>query len=124
MVVEDNATNRKVIEALVKKLGYAVTLFEDGQQALAAVEKGNTPALILMDVQMPVMDGITATRLIREREAHLSQARLPIIALTADAFEEDRQRCADAGMDDFLTKPINIDLLKTTLKRWLTKGRQ
>ena len=77
-----------------------------------------------MDVQMPVMDGITATRLIREREAHLSQARLPIIALTADAFEEDRQRCADAGMDDFLTKPINIDLLKTTLKRWLTKGRQ
>lgn len=116
MVVEDNATNRKVITALVKKLGHQITLFGDGAQAVEAIRNGLRPSLILMDVQMPVMDGLTATRLIREYEAATHLRRHPVIALTAGAFEEDHQRCQEAGMDHFLTKPININLLRATLK--------
>jgi signal transduction histidine kinase/ActR/RegA family two-component response regulator len=122
MVVEDNATNQRVIEVLVRKLGYSVVVYEDGRQAIQALEQGYLPSLILMDVQMPVMDGLTATRQIRAREAKLMTAQIPIIALTAGAFEDDHQRCTDAGMNDFLTKPIDFGLLQSTLKKWLAKG--
>jgi CheY-like chemotaxis protein len=72
-----------------------------------------------MDVQMPVMDGVQATQQIRLWEKDADLPRLPIIALTAGAFAEDRERCLAAGMDDFLTKPINLEALKSTLARWL-----
>jgi PAS domain S-box-containing protein len=119
MVVEDNLTNRQVIEVMLRKLGYRVSLYEDGKQAVSAAEQGRLPALILMDIHMPVMDGLTATQLIRERERNLSIARIPIVALTADAFEKDRQLCMEIGMDDFLTKPVSIELLQKTLKKWI-----
>lgn len=74
---------------------------------------------ILMDVHMPVMDGYTATEQIRLGEINNHRPRLPIIALTADAYEEDRQLCLTAGMDDFLTKPVEINVLESTLSKWL-----
>jgi CheY-like chemotaxis protein len=72
-----------------------------------------------MDCQMPVLDGFAATRAIREREQSQGLPRLPVIALTAGAFDEDRERCLAAGMDDFLTKPVDFDQLAATLRNWL-----
>ncbi|CAK0779570.1 two-component system, NarL family, sensor histidine kinase EvgS [Gammaproteobacteria bacterium] len=118
-VVEDNAINRKVIEAMLKQFGVMVELTSDGQQALDAIRGGDPADLILMDVHMPVMDGYAATQQIRQWETETGKPRRPIIALTADAFEEDRQRCLASGMDDFLSKPILFDPLKRMLNRWL-----
>ena len=78
--------------------------------------------LILMDLHMPVLDGYAATEKIRQWEASNNQPRRTVIALTADAFEEDRQHCLAVGMDDFLTKPISIEALKSALLKWLTKS--
>jgi len=119
LVVEDNLVNQMVIQTLLAKLGLNTHLAEDGQQALDAIAQGSQPDLILMDLHMPVMDGYAATQGIRRWEADHSRARCPIIALTADAFEEDRQRCLGIGMDDFLTKPISLDALKAALGQWL-----
>jgi len=124
LVVEDNLTNRVVVSALLKKLGLQAECVENGQEAVAAITQGPHPALVLMDVQMPVMDGLTATRMIRQWEAETGQIRLPIIALTASAFEEDHQHCIDAGMDDFLTKPLNMNDLTSALTKWLDKPAQ
>jgi len=119
LVVEDNAVNRMVIEGLLTQLGLAVTLANDGQQALDHVCEGHRPDAILMDVQMPVMDGYAATSALRHWETAHGLPRTPIIALTADAFEEDRQRCLASGMDDFLPKPIAITALGAALQKWL-----
>jgi PAS domain S-box-containing protein len=119
LVVEDNPTNRKVIQALLEKLGLSYSLAEDGQKGVDAIAEGMPADLILMDVQMPVMDGYTAAATIRQWETEHGRPRRPIIALTADAFEEDRQRCLAAGMDDFLAKPIALDKLAATLGQWL-----
>ncbi|WP_412481269.1 ATP-binding protein [Azonexus sp. IMCC34839] len=123
MVVEDNPTNRKVIEALLHKMGYQVLLSINGAEAVTVLESASErPALILMDVQMPVMDGIEATKQIRQQENDRGLPQLPIIALTAGAFDEDRQHCLAAGMDDFLTKPIQAEELSAALKRWIESG--
>ena len=122
LVVEDNQLNCMVIEALLCELGVTVTLVNDGQQAVDAIvygEADHRPDVILMDLHMPVMDGYTATQRIRHWEVDHKRSRLPIIALTADAFEEDRQHCLAVGMDGFLTKPVAIDALKLALSRWL-----
>ncbi|MBK9439809.1 MAG: response regulator [Comamonadaceae bacterium] len=133
LVVEDNLVNRMVIESLLSKLGVQVTLVTDGQQAVHVITQHDQPDqpdqgsqsqrfdLILMDLQLPVLDGYAATAQIRQWETQQQQARLPIIALTADAFEENRDQCLAAGMDDFLTKPISLPALQTTLERWLTR---
>ena len=94
----------------------------DGQQALDAltVDQPVIPFdLVLMDLQMPVLDGCSATRQLRAWEAQTGRTRLPVVALTAGAFEDDRQQCLDAGMDAVQTKPIAMDQLQTTLARWL-----
>ena len=119
LVVEDNATNRKVVEALLKKQGLEPVCAENGQEAVDALHDGLRPSLILMDVQMPVMDGITATRHIRAWEMESGLPHLPIAALTANAFEEDSKRCFEAGMDDFLAKPINAEALKVVIDKWV-----
>jgi signal transduction histidine kinase/DNA-binding response OmpR family regulator len=119
LVVEDNPVNGMVIEALLSKLGVRVTLVTDGQQAVDAITGGARPDVILMDLSMPVMDGYTATQNIRQWEADNGRPRLSIIALTADAYEEDRLRCLAVGMDDFLTKPIALEALKAALRQWL-----
>jgi CheY-like chemotaxis protein len=124
LVVEDNAVNCMVIEAMLTQLGLTVSLAGDGQQCLDVLLPGTLqPDLILMDVQMPVMGGIVATERIRAWEAAGQRRRLPIVALTAGAFEEDRQRCLNAGMDDFLTKPIAIHALPGLLSKWLVRAQ-
>ena len=120
LVVEDNPVNCTVISTMLSKFGVTQSVVTDGQQAVQFVKDGNHPDLILMDLHMPVMDGYTATREIRQWESDRGRNHLPIVALTADAFEEDRQRCLAAGMDDFLAKPIAISALKTSLDHWLT----
>ena len=119
LVAEDNAINRVVVQAMLEQLGYASEVTENGQQALERVMRGPAPALVLMDCQMPVMDGLRATEAIRAWEASRGQARLPIVALTAGAFEDDRKRCQEVGMDDFLAKPLDILDLQRMLERWL-----
>jgi hypothetical protein len=129
LVAEDNLVNCMVIEALLGQLGLRVTLVHDGQQAVDAMVKAASevnadgqarPDLILMDVNMPVMDGYVATEKIRQWEAANQRPRTPIIALTANAFAEDQQHCLAVGMNDFLTKPIALAALKLSLTNWLT----
>jgi signal transduction histidine kinase/FixJ family two-component response regulator len=118
LVVEDNPTNRKVIEALLSKQGVQVICAEDGQVALDILQAGHDFEAVLMDCQMPVMDGLAATIALRKMESDQGRAHLPVIALTAGAFDEDRKACLDAGMDDYLSKPVNVDDLVATLKKW------
>ena len=120
LVVEDNDVNRKVIGSLLTRLGLSLTLAQDGQQALDLISSGDRPDLIMMDLNMPVMDGYTATERMREWEIKHQQPHLPIIALTGDAYREDRQRCLKVGMNDFLTKPVMLDALISALVRWLS----
>lgn len=113
LVVEDNPVNQKIALSLLARLGITADLAEDGRQAIDRVAASDYD-IILMDMQMPVLDGIDATREIRA----LSIPRQPwIIALTANAFETDRDRCIQAGMDDFLSKPFRIDVLRERLSR-------
>lgn len=119
LVVEDNLTNQKVIQTLLKKLGLSCQIADDGLAGVQAIERDPTIDLILMDVQMPVMDGYEATRAIRARESETRSRHLSIIAMTANAYDEDRQRCLDSGMDDFLAKPVSFDKLTLALQRWL-----
>jgi len=114
LVVEDNPVNRKVVVTMLKKLGCPADVAGDGREALAALDQGSY-RLVLMDCQMPEMDGFEATRQIRSRGG---ARRIPIIALTANAMEGDRDRCLAAGMDDYLAKPIQMEALKAALERW------
>ena len=118
LVAEDNLVNRKVIEGLLKKHGVRVEMAENGLEAVNRIIDGGRPSLLLMDCQMPVMDGFRATENIRAWELQNGMPRLPIIALTAGAFEEDRDKCAAAGMDDFLAKPLRLPDLVGMLKKW------
>jgi signal transduction histidine kinase/CheY-like chemotaxis protein len=116
LVAEDNPVNQLVIQAMLEELGMTVSVVEDGAQAVAALS-AQPVDLVLMDCQMPVMDGYEATRTIRASMPE--RAQVPIIALTANAFAEDRQRCIDAGMDDYLAKPVAATSLAAMLVRHL-----
>jgi CheY-like chemotaxis protein len=118
LLVEDNPVNREVAVAMLENLGCGIDTAEDGRLAVEAMAAGAYDA-VLMDCQMPTMDGLTATGEIRERERMSGAARVPIIALTANAMEGDRERCLAAGMDDFLSKPFTQQQLATLLRRWL-----
>ena len=117
LLVEDNPINREVAAGLLELLGYHVDSAEDGRQA-CTLTATHPYSVILMDCQMPVMDGFTATATIRERERQQQAARIPIIALTANAMEGDRERCLAAGMDDYLTKPFSHQALSEMLAHW------
>lgn len=119
LVVDDNAVNRKVAQALLGKLGLAASTAENGHEAVQRLTAGEPCDLVLLDVQMPVMDGLEATRRIRAWEQATGRSRLPIVALTAGAFVEDSVRCREAGMDDFLAKPLVRAQLADVLQRWL-----
>ena len=112
LVAEDNEVNRLVIEAMLRDLDCEVELVHDGAQALAALERYR-PDLVLMDCQMPVVDGFEATRRLRA-----GGHDVPVIAVTANALEGDRERCLAAGMDDYLTKPLDRERLAATLELW------
>src|SRR5574343_494372 len=113
---------QKAANGLLERRGYRVTVAEDGAQALALLTPPEVPfTLILMDMQMPVMDGLEATRRIREFEAAQGRRRQPIIAMTANAMEGDREACVEAGMDDYVSKPIKADALYERISEWLPK---
>jgi two-component system, sensor histidine kinase and response regulator len=115
LVAEDNAVNREVALELLAALGVPADLAENGRQALD-MAAAHPYDLVLMDMQMPVMDGLQATREIRRLPAH---ARTPIVAMTANAFAEDREACLQAGMDDHIAKPVEVAELQRVLDRWL-----
>jgi two-component system sensor histidine kinase/response regulator len=137
LVVEDNLVNQKLAVRMVEKLGYQPDVVDNGQEALTALKESDYAA-ILMDCQMPIMDGFETTKNIREREAlaasggpqaeagpqlgieSSSLPHMPIIAVTANAMQGDRERCLAAGMDDYLSKPIKLDELRAALARWIT----
>ena len=119
LLVEDTLINQRVMQALLKPFCESVTLAVNGLAAVAAVEAGTAFDLVLMDCQMPEMDGYEATRLIRIREQRLGLPRVPIIALTAHALQGSRETCLAAGMDDYLSKPIReFDLVNLLAKRF------
>jgi two-component system, sensor histidine kinase and response regulator len=118
LLVEDNPVNREVAVGMLESLGCVAHTAENGWLALEAMNNDGYDA-VLMDCQMPVMDGLTATAELRRREQNSGGARVPIIALTANTMEGDRERCLAAGMDDFLSKPFSQQQLAALLKRWL-----
>jgi len=119
LLVEDNVVNQRVAIALLQKAGFRAEVANNGQEAVTALETMPFD-MVLMDCQMPVMDGFEATRQIRAREAK-EGGHIPIIAMTANAQKGDRERCLDSGMDDYLTKPVNVINLHRTLDHWTTK---
>ena len=120
LVAEDVALNREVLQDMLDEAHLTVDMAENGKVAVRMA--GEQPYdLVLMDMQMPVMDGITATKAIRALPGY---AGTPIIALTANAFNDDRERCLAAGMDDFISKPVRPALLQVVLAKWLEKGSQ
>jgi signal transduction histidine kinase/CheY-like chemotaxis protein len=118
LVVEDNEINRKFAEALLRKLGCGFESAGNGREALEAISHGAYD-VVLMDCMMPEMDGYEATRQLRAREARAGVRRLPVIALTASASSGDVDRCREAGMDDYLSKPYTVDALRTRISRWV-----
>lgn len=120
LVVEDNAFNQQVASELLEMAGAEVVLASDGGEAVRLLRQQAFDC-VLMDVQMPVMDGLQATRIIR---ADPALADTLIIAMTANAWSEDRERCLEAGMDDFLSKPVRPEQLRAVISQWLAQGRQ
>jgi two-component system, sensor histidine kinase and response regulator len=116
LLVEDHAINQKLAVTLLERWGHRVTVADNGQLALDAMQHRQFD-VVLMDMMMPVMDGLVATRRIRASE---TGQRIPIIAMTANAMESDRERCLEAGMDDYLSKPIKASELQALLQRYAT----
>jgi signal transduction histidine kinase/CheY-like chemotaxis protein/HPt (histidine-containing phosphotransfer) domain-containing protein len=118
LLVEDNPVNRTVAMRVVSMIGVSVEAAEHGKEALDKLSYGKFD-LVLMDCQMPVMDGYTATRTRRTLEDERKLPRIPIVAMTANAMVGDREKCLASGMDDYLTKPLNRGLLEQTLRKWM-----
>ncbi len=122
LVAEDNALNRRLTAAVLQRLGHEAIFAHDGAEAVEHVRRDRFD-VVLMDLQMPEMDGLTATAHIRSEEKTHTRPRLPIIALTADAMEADRDRCFQAGMDDYLVKPLDLVRFRAALERVADKTR-
>ncbi len=122
LLVEDNPVNQMISKKYINTLGLTATVAQDGQVALDLLTKTDENFdLILMDCQMPVLDGFEATRKIRIGEAGDRYLNIPIIAMTANAMKGDRDRCLEVGMDDYISKPLRKDVLEQTLKSWLSR---
>lgn len=138
LIVEDNAINQKVAVNLVRKLGFATHTAWNGEEALNFLktlqdsatgspkfeshsQPNRTPDLILMDCQMPILDGYEATRKLRNDADYSIFRQIPIVALTASAIQGDQEKCKASGMDDYLSKPVNKALLQSMLKKWITE---
>lgn len=123
LLVEDNNVNQEVAIGLLEDMGIEADIAENGVEALdllIAASKKEPYALILMDCQMPVMDGFEATRQIRAGKGGSAHSLVPIVALTANAMNGDKERCLDAGMNDYLSKPIDVDAMHKTLAQWIS----
>lgn len=122
LAAEDNEANQHVLAGLADYFGFHVTVVGNGQEALDAVQKDDSFDVILMDCQMPVMDGYRATSAIRELEGRLGGRRIPIIAVTAHALVGERDKVLEAGMDDYVTKPIDFRVLSQKLEQWSSRA--
>jgi CheY-like chemotaxis protein/nitrogen-specific signal transduction histidine kinase len=120
LLVEDNLTNQEVAGGMLRRLGWHTDVAADGRQAVQALEKQSYD-LVLMDVQMPVMDGYEATRLIRDPQSSVLNHDIPIIATTAHAMAGDAEKCLAAGMSDYISKPIDPNILANIVEKWLTR---
>ncbi len=118
LVVEDNPVNQTVVKKMLEKSGLTPVTANDGVEALEAIER-EAFDIVLMDCQMPRMDGYQATEMIRKRESQYGLAHLPVIAMTANAMAGDREHCLQMGMDDYLAKPVKPAVLETMLRQWL-----
>jgi len=121
-VVEDNALNQLIAREMLMVLGMKVSVADSGEAALAACLR-EPPDLVLMDIQMPGMDGVEATRRLRALQAEGRLPAFPIVALTAHALASDRQSSLEAGMDEHLTKPMQFETLRTVLDQWRIDDR-
>lgn len=121
LVVEDNPINQQVAMGMLRKMGLSSDSANNGQEALEKLANNRYDA-VLMDVQMPLMDGLEATRILRSPKFSGESKGVPVIAMTANAMQGDRELCLDAGMDDYLSKPINVHALGDRLEQWLTKS--
>ena len=121
LVVDDNPVNRKIIEGICKKLGWETQTANDGKQAIAVLESKSFD-IILMDCQMPVMDGYEATKIIRNSNSAVLRHDAPIIAVTANSSDENREKCYKAGMNDFISKPVSLEKIQTISSYALRKG--
>jgi PAS domain S-box-containing protein len=122
LLAEDNPVNQRVALAMLKRLGCRTDVVANGREAVMALQKASYD-LVLMDCQMPEMDGFEATRAVRQKEAAMSRPSIPIIAMTASAMQADRERCLRAGMSDFIAKPVQPGELAEMLARWLAISR-
>ncbi|VAW60567.1 hypothetical protein MNBD_GAMMA11-507 [hydrothermal vent metagenome] len=120
LLVEDNPVNQVVAKKMLEKAGLSYEVANNGEEAVDRLKQSHTFNLVLMDCQMPVMDGYAATEALRAQEKETGQERLPVVAMTANAMEGDKEKCLSAGMDDYVAKPVNQQVLKETLGRWLS----
>jgi signal transduction histidine kinase/CheY-like chemotaxis protein/HPt (histidine-containing phosphotransfer) domain-containing protein len=118
LIAEDNEANQEVLLGISEHLGIESTIVDNGRAAFEALANDHAFDVVLMDCQMPEMDGYTATRAIREREAREGRLRVPIIAVTAHAMQGEREKVLEAGMDDYMTKPVDMEALRRKLERW------
>ena len=117
LIAEDNIINQKLVDLICRKAGYQTRIVPDGEAAVEAMKDGGIQ-LVLMDVMMPEMDGLTATREIRKIDRWKT---LPIIMLTAKAMAEDQNRCIEAGANDYLSKPLDVDKLLSLTRVWMPR---
>lgn len=120
LVAEDNEVNAVLAVRQFAKLGFDVTVVTNGRQAIEALQRAHFD-LVFMDCHMPEMDGFAATKSIRNFGS-AALARVPIVAMTANAQARDRSECLDAGMDDYISKPVTLAMLRAVLERWLPSG--
>ena len=119
LLVEDNLINQRLTKLILEKAGYEVLTANNGQEAVDYFKKDLEIKLIIMDIQMPVLDGLAATQVIRFHEVEQKLKKTPIIALTAHAMKGDKEKCIEAGCDNYLSKPIMIDVLVDTIKKYV-----
>jgi two-component system sensor histidine kinase/response regulator len=118
LVVEDNAMLQRLIQLLADKFGVDAEVVSNGRAALDALYSGRSYSMVLMDWFMPDMDGLECTRRIRADE-ELVGGHIPIVAMTANADDDDRRRCLEVGMDDYMSKPFNQEQFRSVLSRWV-----
>lgn len=120
LLVEDNPVNQEVGRTMMEAFGCHVDVASNGHEVLDRIESARYD-IVFMDCQMPVMDGLEATRLIRQREKQQGKPKVTIVAITAHVTDEDRSRCLDAGMDDYLGKPFRMQDLSHMMQKWRIK---
>jgi CheY-like chemotaxis protein len=120
LVAEDNAVNQQVALGILRRMGAHADAVASGIEAIEALRQAPYD-IVLMDVQMPEMDGLEATQHIRQEETEANKPHIPIIAMTAHALQSDRDRCLAVGMDDYVAKPVNPQELYSVLEKWLTQ---